>query len=183
MDIKDKYRNLSKRGKRSHVGGEAADAKASNSKEYSYQHTPYTTSDTVKQPQLDLKSTGSANDGQQRSGVSPKQAQKGMIPKEGVNFSTNHSGMLPKPTMEARSEQMTLTIYNEKKNLVVSLKGSLLGSALVDFAKKEFKVQDPIVLHSKNEQKFLELGIPIIKQVPQFDLLQIMRDTRSEIFE
>lgn len=143
MDIKDKYRNLLKRGKRSQSSGEAK----SSAKEFVYQ-SKLLVADTP------------ANGAAKMSSMSRTQPPS-MLPSE-------------KPLLLPNERHMTLTIYNEKKNLVVSLKGSLLGSALLEFSRKEFKVDHPIQLRSQNLAKHLEPSLPINIQVPQFDLLQIV---------
>ena len=181
MDIKDKYRNLLKRK----MATETKKSEKSSSKLVP-ENIPSHHSVPVSQVKVELQNdanlfqtiaiASSKLEGRTSTNFqAPTKPRENVVPskeKQEEDFKDPSSSVHPQYN---KNESMTLTVRYEKKNLVISLKASLLASALMRFAKKEFQLGEGYALRSEGLSKYLELSKPLQNQVPQFDVLQVVK--------
>ena len=180
MDIKDKYRNLLKRKMATET------KKSEKSSKLVAENIPSHHSVPIHQVKVELQNdaslfqtitiASSKLEGRTKTNFqAPTNPRENVVPskeKQEEELKDPSSSVQPQYN---KNESMTLTVRFEKKNLVISLKASLLASALMRFAKKEFQLGEGYALRSEGLSKYLELSKPLQNQVPQFDVLQVVK--------
>ena len=173
MDIKDKYRNLMKRKKGEEEVLTPADEVNIKRNKHVYAEP--------KPLQLERAAiTETKQDTEEQARHSQDQREREAVA-GGCGDMRNASRECQTILAPSKvNDKMTLTVFNEKKNLVVSLKRRLLGQALLEFSKREFKLDFDPVLVAEGSNVVLLAEKSIDEQVQQFDLIRIVKPERPE---